>query len=276
MSDNLPSPSAATLARIARSTTSGQCLVCGAEPDWQCDEVVHKQKNSPTYGHASLPVVGYKPPKSRKSRILEFFKDIEQGNITLTSDTEPQFVFAGNVEYTASNGWKVVIYNDCNEWDYIDSIHDEKGLLGEYTPSSPSIFDLSEVRYKPPKSLWWKLYGLPGWCKTRNPMWFGNRNRDPDIRVIPTMSYGFTVKRVGKWYWVTSLGVSQQDNIRLLWKLNQQSLTAIRACAEVVNADDYLNASAPGFKEWREEEQNKLMRGILNSMSTPQVVPQAD
>ncbi|KKW12771.1 MAG: hypothetical protein UY48_C0009G0004 [Candidatus Gottesmanbacteria bacterium GW2011_GWB1_49_7] len=267
MSDNLSSPSAATLARMAHNTPDGWCVVCRAEPDWQCDEVVHKCEGFPTYGRASLPVCGYRTnTKVMKSKILDFFKLIETGYITLTSDTEPQFVFAGNVEYKASNGWRVIIFNDCNEWDYVDSVYNQNDqLLGVFKmgfpgheAKDPEVLDLADFDYKPAKSLWWNRYGIPGWCKYKNPLWHGNTNRDPDIRVISTKSYPFTVKRVNREYWVTSLGCQNQENVRLLWKLEPRVLENIRWNARQVNAEDYLDALAPGFKEWRVEETRKM------------------
>lgn len=63
MSDNLPSSSVATQVRQANSDVSGKCLVCNAEPDWQCDEVAHLQAGSTTYGYAILPVHGWRPAK---------------------------------------------------------------------------------------------------------------------------------------------------------------------------------------------------------------------
>jgi hypothetical protein len=62
MSDNLPAPAVATMVREINSDINGKYLVCGAEPDWQCDEVMHRQEGSPTRGKAALPVRGYRQP----------------------------------------------------------------------------------------------------------------------------------------------------------------------------------------------------------------------
>lgn len=49
-------------------------------------------------------------------------EQIERGEVTLTIDGEtPDEVYAGDVSYKASNGWQVVVFNDCGEWDYFDS-----------------------------------------------------------------------------------------------------------------------------------------------------------
>ncbi len=38
----------------------------------------------------------------------------------------------GNVRYIASNGWRIVVYNDADEWDYIDSIVTSDGRIFDY------------------------------------------------------------------------------------------------------------------------------------------------
>lgn len=40
-------------------------------------------------------------------------------------------VYAGNVFYLV-NGWEVVVFNDCDDWDYIDSVIHPDGRKGEY------------------------------------------------------------------------------------------------------------------------------------------------
>ncbi len=60
---------------------------------------------------------------------LNFLKAIEDGLISLRSVQDPQEIYAGNVSYTASNGWLITIFNDANEWDYIDQIQSEDGRI---------------------------------------------------------------------------------------------------------------------------------------------------
>ena len=59
----MPAPSVATQVRVSNSDTNGKCLVCDAEPDWQCDEVTHRQAGISTWGKACLPVRGIRQPK---------------------------------------------------------------------------------------------------------------------------------------------------------------------------------------------------------------------
>lgn len=59
---------------------------------------------------------------SIETRVVKLLRDIEQGKVTLKIvGRTPEKVFAGNVEYRSSNGWKLLVFNDCNDWDYLDS-----------------------------------------------------------------------------------------------------------------------------------------------------------
>lgn len=99
-----------------------------------------------------------------KQEILVFLHEIEEGTVTLVPQHEPQDVYAGNVLYVASNGWKIVVYNDCNEWDYIDSIETPDGREIDYD----WIFKDQELdSYQPSEDLWWTRYRMPGYCKFR-------------------------------------------------------------------------------------------------------------
>lgn len=40
-------------------------------------------------------------------------------------------VYAGEVAY-AVGGWQVSVFNDCDSWDYIDSVEAPDGRTGEY------------------------------------------------------------------------------------------------------------------------------------------------
>lgn len=112
---------------------------------------------------------------------LEFLRAIERGEITLVAERCPQDVYAGNVGYKASNGWTIVVFNDCNEWDYPDCIE----LPGRpsvgfwlYTDGTDTITgpDRDEeidpawepVRtYKPRHAVRWSAYRIPGYLNNR-------------------------------------------------------------------------------------------------------------
>lgn len=60
--------------------------------------------------------------------IKEFLQQIERGDVILTRVTTHSFAsYCGNILYTASNGWTIVVFNDCDEWDYIDRVIDTEG-----------------------------------------------------------------------------------------------------------------------------------------------------
>lgn len=65
--ENQPAPSVATQVRQSNSDTNGKCMVCDAEPAWQCDEFAHNQNGCRTYGRADLPVRGWRQPKPTAS-----------------------------------------------------------------------------------------------------------------------------------------------------------------------------------------------------------------
>ena len=92
-------------------------------------------------------------PKISEIEIWEFLRAIESGSVVLTPNEDPQVRYTGNITYQASNGWRIVIFNDCNEWDYIDEIVTSDGrrisysvmcnwfpALGEYTPSDEIVW----------------------------------------------------------------------------------------------------------------------------------------
>lgn len=95
---------------------------------------------------------------------------IEAGRVGVrATGDEPQDVYAGDVEYETSNGWRVVVFNDCNEWDYFDAftapdgrtigfdqIWDWDGSLRAYTPTDA-----------------WALWGIPGYLQSNPEKWTG-------------------------------------------------------------------------------------------------------
>jgi|AGTN01.1.fsa_nt_gi hypothetical protein len=62
-------------------------------------------------------------PAISEDEILEFLHAIEDGDITIEGDSG----YAGDATYKASNGWTIVVFNDCDDWDYIESIKTDDG-----------------------------------------------------------------------------------------------------------------------------------------------------
>ncbi|MBD2090458.1 hypothetical protein H6F67_11385 [Microcoleus sp. FACHB-1515] len=99
-----------------------------------------------------------------EQEILDFLTGIEEGKIILIPKHEPQHIYAGNVSYRASNNWTIVIFNDANEWDYIDCIKTDNGRKIDFNQ-----IELLPVvgKYYPSAEVSWTRYGIPGYCKFR-------------------------------------------------------------------------------------------------------------
>ena len=99
--------------------------------------------------------------KISEEEVLRFLSNIEEGTVTLHPVHEPQEIFAGNVCYKASNGWQIVIFNDANEWDYIDFIETSDGRTIDYD----DLEHMPDVdKYSPSDEIAWLRYGIPGYC----------------------------------------------------------------------------------------------------------------
>lgn len=97
-----------------------------------------------------------------EDELIAFLKAIEKGAILLTPQEDPQQVYAGNVTYLASNGWRMVVFNDANEWDYIDQVAtpDQRILVFEEIDAMPEA-----GQYRPDAAAAWACYGIPGYMK---------------------------------------------------------------------------------------------------------------
>ena len=72
-------------------------------------------------------------------------------------------IYAGDVSYCVSNGWRLVVFNDCNDWDYLDSAVAPDGRRVEY-PSGLEPFDEDLhglfISYVPPPDVVREVYGF--------------------------------------------------------------------------------------------------------------------
>jgi hypothetical protein len=64
--------------------------------------------------------------------ILTFLRAVESGTVTLTLVPERSVSFCGEMEFTASNGWRVRIMNRCNSWRYLDEAEDAAGDVADF------------------------------------------------------------------------------------------------------------------------------------------------
>ena len=87
------------------------------------------------------------------SRLYAWLADVEDGVIVLTPESESAAdIYAGNVAYVGSDGSRAVVFNDCNDWDYLDSI----------TFADGSHFDFDDLpAYNPSIEVAMSRYGFP-------------------------------------------------------------------------------------------------------------------
>ncbi len=57
-----------------------------------------------------------------------------------------------------------MVFNDANEWDYIDSITTSDGRLFDYRALKEM---LAVDTYEPSVGIAWTRYGIPGYCRFR-------------------------------------------------------------------------------------------------------------
>jgi hypothetical protein len=99
-----------------------------------------------------------------EAELMQFLRDVEDGSVTLQPNQDPQDVYAGNVSYTASNGWGITVFNDCNEWDYVDRVQTPEGLILDFD----AIESMPRAGvYEPSADAAWSRYGIPGYCTFR-------------------------------------------------------------------------------------------------------------
>ena len=138
------SPAPATTESILVITDEGQAVLAAA-------------KNAGAWVSQGVTVTPRKV--LTEAGIAAFLRSVEHGEVTLTPDLDPNEVYAGVVPYSASNGWHIAIFNDCNQWDYIEwveadgewvtyeEIDREMRLVDQYEPST----EIAEAAYKIPR-----------------------------------------------------------------------------------------------------------------------------
>lgn len=122
--------------------------------------------------------------------VADLMSAISAGDVKLTSEVEPQAVFAGVVEYLCHHdgkydGVKLSIFNDANEWDYIDGVVFTDGRIACHhdiyggVASSPS---------RPSDKEAWRCYGIPGYLRFRRKTWSGFVGKRSDENLARNLS----------------------------------------------------------------------------------------
>ena len=91
-----------------------------------------------------------------EAEALAFLRAIETGAIALTTNELPLDVYAGNVTYRASNGWTIVVFNDCDSFDYVDEIKTDDGRWLDFDNMTPAL-----KAYRAPDSALYSAYQFP-------------------------------------------------------------------------------------------------------------------
>ena len=105
------------------------------------------------------------PNRVTEAEVLAFLRAIESEAVSLVATHEPQEVYAGNVHYTASNGWTVTVFNDANQWDYLDELHTADGRWCDYDEISEHMPRVDG--YRPSDEVAWSRYRIPGYLRFR-------------------------------------------------------------------------------------------------------------
>lgn len=91
--------------------------------------------------------------------IWDFLLAIEGGAVTLSPHGDPQDIYSAAITYHGSNGWKIVIFNDCNQWDYIEEIVTDDGRRMDYDEIFEAYPDIDT--YCPSPQISWSRYLIP-------------------------------------------------------------------------------------------------------------------
>jgi hypothetical protein len=102
-----------------------------------------------------------KPSKELVAQAIALLKAIDDGSVTVSADGETwKETYAGDVKFTTSNGWKITVFNDCDSWDYIDSIRSPEGEVIDFDYMWNNCIELSGYSPKNPEA--WGIEGRGG------------------------------------------------------------------------------------------------------------------
>lgn len=105
-------------------------------------------------------------------QVLAVLDAVERHDVWLRPMRDaPGDIYCGNVVYEATNGWRLVVFNDCSEWDYLDSARLPNGRWVDFwygdgvglAPRQELDPYWEPVRnYQPPRAVAAAAYGIIG------------------------------------------------------------------------------------------------------------------
>jgi hypothetical protein len=87
--------------------------------------------------------------------------DAGELSVELEGDTTWDVAYSGNMTFRLGNGIRLVVYNDCGEWDYIDSY-----IAADGTRTEVIVPNLSETLIHDPSLLDWEPKHFARWGVT--------------------------------------------------------------------------------------------------------------
>lgn len=78
-----------------------------------------------------------------EAEVLLLLKRMDAGDLDFWIEGTESWsdFFAGNLDYRTAEGHRIVVFNDCDSWDYVDSVYAADGTkVWEYPGETPSDF----------------------------------------------------------------------------------------------------------------------------------------
>lgn len=82
--------------------------------------------------------------------VLAVLNAVDRGEVTTRAEDREAFAdgYCGNFWFDLSNGWRVAIFNDCNEWDYVAEVVPPGGEPIDLWPfNEPSMTEGGWLKY---------------------------------------------------------------------------------------------------------------------------------
>lgn len=64
---------------------------------------------------------------------LDKLKQVERGEVGVSvAGRTWDYAYCANVTFVTDDGWVFIVFNDCDEWDYLDTVIDPMGHIITY------------------------------------------------------------------------------------------------------------------------------------------------